>query len=76
MILNSKKCIHMEIKNTTSYGIGEETTYNQEYLCKKKDMDLYQKLFEMGYESSFYNTTCPFFLYPNKIEECPFYKEK
>lgn len=73
---NTKKCINMEIKITTSYGIGEESTSTLECFCKKKDENLYDKLQEMGYDSSFFTSICPFYsLYPNRISECPYYKE-
>lgn len=73
---NTKKCINMEFKITTSYGIGEESTSTLECFCKKKDENLYSKLKEMGYDSSFFTSICPFYsLYPNRISECPYYKE-
>lgn len=76
LMSNTKKCINIEIKITTSYGIGEEPTSTRECFCKKKDENLYSKLQEMGYDSSFFTFICPFYsLYPNHITECPYYKE-
>lgn len=71
-----KPCIHMKIEILKSYGIGEEESLDKIFICNKKDINLYNKLFEKGYESSNFTNACPFYYYPNNITECPCYEEK
>ncbi len=72
-----KTCVHMKIEILKSYGIGEEESIDKIFICTEKDENLYLKLLEKNFESSCFSNICPFHsYYPDKIAECPCYKEK
>ena len=81
MALNNCKCINMQIKNLEAKGLGDINGIAKVAICREKIINLekiYQKLFEMGYESSFLSQCCPFYnnINQSKINKCPWYKEK
>lgn len=69
----TKQCIHMELQIKKTYALDSEKISAPIYNCKVKDSNLYNRLLDMGYESSFLSTICPFYSQMNKIAECPCY---
>ena len=80
-----KICKHLVMKNQSMPQLGRADVVVEVYECglklksDKKMNEVYQKLFEIGYEGSLVTHKCPFVLYEHlkgksDFEKCPYFE--